>query len=55
MKAKEKHLQVHQMTIAQFEAQFLNEDACRIYVNEFEFRYNNRKNADIFGAAIRAC
>ena len=26
-----------------------------LYVNEFEFRYNNRKNADIFGAAIRAC
>ena len=27
----------------------------QLYVNEFEFRYNNRKNADIFGAAIRAC
>lgn len=26
-----------------------------LYVNEFEFRYNNRKNADIFGTAIRAC
>ena len=26
-----------------------------LYVNEFEFRYNNRMNADIFGAAIRAC
>lgn len=26
-----------------------------LYVNEFEFRYNNRNNADIFGAAIRAC
>mgnify|MGYP001592357382 CR=1 FL=1 len=26
-----------------------------LYVNEFEFRYNNRKYADIFGAAIRAC
>lgn len=26
-----------------------------LYVNEFEFRYNNRQNADIFGAAIRAC
>jgi transposase-like protein len=26
-----------------------------LYVNEFEFRDNNRKNADIFGAAIRAC
>src|SRR4051812_45857168 len=24
------------------------------YVNEFEFRYNNRMNSDIFGAAIRA-
>ena len=23
-----------------------------LYVNEFEFRYNNRKNPDIFGAAI---
>jgi transposase-like protein len=27
----------------------------QLYVNEFEFRYNNRKNANIFGAAIRAC
>ena len=26
-----------------------------LYVNEFEFRYNNRKNPDIFGAAMRAC
>lgn len=26
-----------------------------LYVNEFQFRYNNRLNADIFGAAIRAC
>jgi len=26
-----------------------------LYVNEFEFRYNNRMNADIFGAAIKAC
>jgi transposase-like protein len=26
-----------------------------LYVNEFEFRYNNRGNADIFGAAIKAC
>jgi transposase-like protein len=26
-----------------------------LYVNEFEFRYNNRKNPDIFGTAIRAC
>lgn len=25
------------------------------HVNEFEFRYNNRMNLDIFGAAIRAC
>ena len=24
-------------------------------VNEFEFRYNQRLNADIFGAAIKAC
>ena len=27
----------------------------QLYINEFEFRYNNRKNRDIFGAAIRAC
>lgn len=26
-----------------------------LYVNEFEFRYNNRANADIFRTAIRAC
>jgi transposase-like protein len=26
-----------------------------LYVNEFEFRYNNRMKPDIFGAAIRAC
>lgn len=26
-----------------------------LYVNEFEFRYNNRMNPDIFGTAIRAC
>lgn len=27
----------------------------QLYVNEFEFRYNNRENADIFGAAIKGC
>jgi len=26
-----------------------------LYVNEFSFRHNNRKNPDIFGAAIAAC
>lgn len=26
-----------------------------LYVAEFQFRYNNRKNADIFGAAIARC
>lgn len=26
-----------------------------LYVAEFQFRYNNRMNADIFGAAIKAC
>ena len=26
-----------------------------LYVNEFEFRYNNRHRADAFGAAVRAC
>ena len=26
-----------------------------LYVAEFEFRFNNRENDDIFGAAIRAC
>jgi len=27
----------------------------QLYVAEFEFRYNNRKNHDIFGAALRLC
>jgi hypothetical protein len=26
-----------------------------LYVAEFRFRYNNRENADIFGAAIGGC
>jgi hypothetical protein len=26
-----------------------------LYVAEFQFRYNNRENADIFGAAISGC
>ena len=26
-----------------------------LYVNEFEFRYKQRMDADIFGAAIKAC
>jgi transposase-like protein len=26
-----------------------------LYVSEFQFRYNNRENADIFGAAIARC
>jgi hypothetical protein len=26
-----------------------------LYVAEFQFRYNNRQNADIFGEAIRGC
>ena len=26
-----------------------------LYVAEFQFRYNNRENEDIFGAAIRGC
>ena len=26
-----------------------------LYVAEFQFRYNNRENADIFGTAIRGC
>jgi IS1 family transposase len=26
-----------------------------LYVAEFEFRYNNRENADIFGTAISGC
>ena len=26
-----------------------------LYVAEFQFRYNNRLNADIFGAAIGEC
>jgi transposase-like protein len=27
----------------------------QLYVNEFEFRYNNRENEDIFGSAMKAC
>jgi IS1 family transposase len=26
-----------------------------LYIAEFSFRYNNRKNEDIFGAALRGC
>ena len=26
-----------------------------LYVAEFQFRYNNRQNADIFGAAVGQC
>ncbi len=26
-----------------------------LYLNEFQFRYNNRHNRDIFGAAVRGC
>ncbi|MGO9401623.1 MAG: transposase [Xanthobacteraceae bacterium] len=26
-----------------------------LYVPEFQFRYNNRANADIFGATISGC
>ena len=26
-----------------------------LYVAEFQFRYNNRENDDIFGEAIRGC
>ena len=26
-----------------------------LYVAEFEFRYNNRNNSDVFGAAVARC
>jgi hypothetical protein len=26
-----------------------------LYVAEFQFRYNNRENVDIFGTAIKEC
>ena len=26
-----------------------------LYVAEFQFRYNNRENADIFGAVVKGC
>jgi hypothetical protein len=29
--------------------------AVPLYVAEFQFRYNNRENADIFGEAIAGC
>jgi hypothetical protein len=33
----------------------VSEKYLQLYVAEFEFRYNNRKNPDIFGAAIGLC
>ena len=35
--------------------QMVSKEYLPLYVNEFEFRYNNRENDDIFGAAIKAC
>ena len=32
-----------------------SKNTLHLYVNEFELRYNQRLNADIFGAAGRAC
>ena len=32
-----------------------SKNTLHLYVNEFELHYNQRLNADIFGAAVRAC
>ena len=50
---------VSKATLDQFVRQAVSHKVSRkylpLYVAEFEFRYNNWMNADIFGAAIRAC
>jgi hypothetical protein len=63
------HLQTpepaHQMTVGQFEKAFPDEEVgsfhkvsakyIPLYVAEFQFRYNNGFNADIFATAIEGC
>jgi hypothetical protein len=51
---------VHQMTIAQFEATFPDEEACRTHLVARRwpngvYCYNRRFNDDIFSTAIEGC
>jgi hypothetical protein len=46
---------IHTQTIEGFWSIFKGVVGTPLYVAEFQFRYNNRENADIFGTAIKGC